>query len=57
MSYKCKWLLYDYRTIAPKDHLDIEDPYWRLPKDRNYLKYCPYCGNEIDYSEIDETLR
>lgn len=57
MNCKCKWFLYDYRTIAPKEHSDIKDPYWRLPKDRDYLKYCPYCGNEIDYLEIDEALR
>ena len=57
MNCKCKWFLYDYRTIAPKEHFDIEDPFWRLPKDSDYLKYCPYCGKEIDYLEIDENLR
>lgn len=37
----CKWFLYDYRTIAPKEHTDVEDPCWRLPKDKHLLKILP----------------
>ena len=50
---KCKWIKYDYRTMCPEEH-DIENPYWRIPETyRDALKYCPYCGKEIDYSDID----
>jgi len=50
---KCKWIKYDYRTMCPKYH-DIDNPYWRIPENRkDVLKYCPYCGKEIDYSDID----
>ena len=46
---KCKWVKYDYRTVCPKNH-DINNPYWRIPENRkDVLKYCPYCGKEIDY--------
>ena len=46
---KCRWIKYDYRTMCPKDH-DIDNPYWRIPENRkDVLKYCPYCGKEIDY--------
>lgn len=43
----CKWIKYDYRTICPKEHADADDPYWRIPENRDSLKYCPYCGKEI----------
>ena len=42
----CEWIKYDYRTICPKNH-DANNPYWRIPKDMDKLKYCPYCGKEI----------
>lgn len=42
----CKWIKYDHRTICPKYH-DIDNPYWRIPKNMDKLKYCPYCGKEI----------
>lgn len=46
---KCQWIKYDYRTVCPKEH-DIDNPYWRIPENRkDVLKYCPYCGKEIDY--------
>lgn len=46
---KCEWVKYDYRTVCPKNH-DIDNPYWRIPETRkDVLKYCPYCGKEIDY--------
>ena len=46
---KCKWIQYDYRTMCPEEH-DIDNPYWRIPETRrDVLKYCPYCGKEIDY--------
>lgn len=46
---KCKWGKYDYRTVCPKEH-DIDNPYWRIPENyKDVLKYCPYCGKEIDY--------
>ena len=44
---KCKWIRYDYRTICPKNH-DVNNPYWRIPENAEYLKYCPYCGREIE---------
>jgi hypothetical protein len=44
---KCKWIRYDYRTICPKNH-DIDNPYWRIPEKTECLKYCPYCGKEIE---------
>lgn len=54
---KCKWILYDYQTIAPKEHENISNPYWRIPtRYKTELKYCPYCGGEIDYSEIDTEI-
>ena len=57
---KCKWILYDYRTICPENHEDvcdgsIDNPFWRLHVNyKKVIKYCPYCGKEIDYSEIDK---
>jgi hypothetical protein len=47
---KCKWIRYDHRTICPKNH-DIDNPYWRIPENTEYLKYCPYCGKEIEVTE------
>lgn len=48
---KCKWIKYDYRTMCPKEH-DIDNPYWRIPENRmETLKYCPYCGKEIEVEE------
>ena len=49
-SENCKWIKYDYRTICPKEH-DVDNPYWRIPKDMYRLKYCPYCGKEIVIEE------
>ncbi len=47
----CKWVKYDYRTICPSEH-DIDNPYWRIPEKRmDVLKYCPYCGKEIEVTE------
>ena len=46
---KCKWIKYDYKTMCPKEHIDIDSPYWRIPENRmDALKYCPYCGKEIE---------
>lgn len=46
---KCKWIKYDYRTMCPKEHIDVDKPYWRIPENRmETLKYCPYCGKEIE---------
>lgn len=39
----CEWIKYDYRTICPKNHDDVDNTYWKMDK----LKYCPYCGKEI----------
>lgn len=48
---KCTWIKYDYRTMCPKEH-DIDNPYWRIPEKRmKTLKYCPYCGKEIEVEE------
>lgn len=46
MEECCEWIEYDYRTICPKEH-DVNNPYWRIPKDTDKLKYCPYCGRKI----------
>lgn len=46
----CEWIKYDYRTICPKYH-DADNPYWRMPKNMDKLKYCPYCGKEIKIVE------
>ena len=42
----CEWFIYDYRTLAPKYH-EVDNPYWRIPKDTDRLKFCPYCGKKI----------
>ena len=48
---KCTWIKYDYRTVCPKEH-DADNPYWRIPENRmETLKYCPYCGKEIEVQE------
>lgn len=48
---KCTWIKYDYRTVCPKEH-DVDNPYWRIPENRmETLKYCPYCGKEIEVEE------
>lgn len=44
---KCIWIKYDYRTICPKE-CGGENPYWRIPENMENLKYCPYCGREIE---------
>ena len=54
---KCKWIMYDHQTMCPQNHADKCDgtpnkPYWRIPINTGFLKYCPYCGKEIDYSDI-----
>ncbi len=49
---KCTWIKYDYRTMCPKEHIDADSPYWRIPENRmETLKYCPYCGKEIEVEE------
>lgn len=49
---KCTWIKYDYRTMCPKGHIDVDNPYWRIPENRmETLKYCPYCGKEIEVEE------
>lgn len=51
LTEKCKWIKYDHRTMCPKEH-DIDNPYWRIPENRmETLKYCPYCGKEIEVEE------
>ena len=47
----CEWIKYDYRTMCPKNHGDIANPYWRIPINTQHLKYCPYCGMEIHLIE------
>lgn len=48
---RCKWIRYDYRTICPQNH-DVDNPYWRIPEKRmDVLKYCPYCGKEVEVTE------
>ena len=47
---KCIWIKYDYRTICPKE-CGGENPYWRIPENMENLKYCPYCGREIEVEE------
>ena len=49
-SEKCIWIKYDYRTICPKE-CGGESPYWRIPENMENLKYCPYCGREIEVQE------
>ena len=43
----CEWFEYDYRTLAPREHGDVNNPYWRIPANMDKLKYCPYCGRRI----------
>ena len=43
----CEWIEYDYRTMCPKEHGDVDSPYWRIPYDKVHLTYCPYCGKKI----------
>lgn len=43
----CEWIKYDYRTMCPKNHGDVDNPYWRIPMDIKHLLYCPYCGKKI----------
>ena len=51
----CKWFKYDYRTIAPKNHGNIwaisEKLYWRYNSKDAHIKFCPYCGKEINIIE------
>lgn len=59
---KCKWILYDYRTICPEGHTDVCDgstgkPYFRLMGNyKEVMKYCPFCKLEIDYTYIDKAI-
>ena len=63
MKNKCTWILYDYRTICPKEHTDICDgspnkPFCKIPEQyKETMKFCPYCGREIDFSEIDAAIK
>ena len=58
----CEWILYDSRTICPKEHSDKCDgsrdkPFWRIDAGyRKNLTYCPYCGKKIDYSKINKEI-
>lgn len=58
----CEWMLYDSRTICPKEHSDKcnggrDKPFWRIDAGyRENLTYCPYCGKKIDYSKIDKEI-
>lgn len=53
---KCKWIKYNYRTICPKEH-DVNEPYWKIPEDRkDVLKFCPYCGLEIEMDVPDNNV-
>lgn len=58
----CEWMLYDSRTICPKEHSDKCDgsrdkPFWRINAGlKENLIYCPYCGKKIDYSKIDKEI-
>ena len=47
---KCKWIRYNDRTICPQNH-EIDNPFWRIPVNPECLKYCPYCGKEIEVTE------
>ena len=59
----CKWILYDHRTICPEEHTDvcngsIDKPFWRLPERyKEMIKFCPYCGKPIDFSEIETAIK
>ena len=46
-DYTCEWIKYDYRTMCPKNHGDVDNPYWRIPTDMKHLRCCPYCGKRI----------
>ena len=46
-SNMCEWIEYDYRTMCPTEHGDVDNPYWRIPYDKVHLTYCPYCGKKI----------
>jgi hypothetical protein len=38
--------------MCPKEHIEVDSPYWRIPENRmETLKYCPYCGKEIEVEE------
>lgn len=50
-SNTCEWIKYDYRTMCPKNHGDVDTPYWRIPVDMKHLRYCPYCGMRIRLTE------
>lgn len=47
----CEWIKYDYRTMCPREHGDVNNPYWRIPVDMKHLLYCPYCGMRIRLTE------
>ena len=34
-------------TFCPKNHGDVNNPYWKIPENMDKIKYCPYCGKEI----------
>ena len=50
----CEWIKYDYRTMCPKNHGDVDNPYWRIPTDMKHLLYCPYCGKRIRLAMIEK---
>lgn len=52
-SEKCIWIKYDHRTICPRE-CGGENPYWRIPENMDNLKYCPYCGREIEVTDNDD---
>lgn len=51
---KCKWVLYDVKTIAPKNHDTTNSKLLKvsITSGMSELKYCPHCGRRVDSSDV-----
>ena len=55
-EHKCTWKgVYNYRKESAGYVLSCWNEYFDnyIGEDVDIFKYCPYCGGEIEFSEVD----
>lgn len=51
---KCKWILYDVKTVVPENHDTTSSKLLKvsITNGMSELKYCPHCGRRVDLSDV-----
>lgn len=51
---KCKWILYDVKTVVPENHDTTNSKPLKvsITNGMSELKYCPHCGRRVDLSDV-----